>query len=302
MTAFPRLVCTFLIVGCGGLQASAKTGEATWRQIKTLAEKGTAHGNPDLLAYMNSLTPEDVIVAARVGCAEGARNTRLTLQSERRVAGQSNALMCFEFYFEAVRGDDNRNDNLNTVIEKLVDMLDDKVESSCLRGAVLVRLSTSRNTLFADSLHKYVHAKLAHVTIVLNSIVKDRTGSALFRCDAIRALVWALGEEVSAIYRSDPNVREILKEKGKDTNNVVDVSGLVRCGEVSLTEETLRALNPFKEQIRQLVEILGTILADEKNEPGDLRKQARRTLEGYRKSALAGIDDEVEKALQRAAD
>jgi predicted transcriptional regulator len=137
---------------------------------------------------------------------------------------------------------------------------------------------------------------------MLNRIVKDRTESAVFRGDAIDALAWALGEELSAICKSDANVREAIREEEKQTDNVVNVSQLVRSGEVNLTDDTIKAWKPTEARIRAYIELLGTILADEENEPEELRKEARRRLEGYRKSALTGIDDDVDEALRQGTD
>ena len=111
-----------------------------------------------------------------------------------------------------------------------------------------------------------------------------------------------LGRRAGEIIDSDENVRAVLNEKRKHSDHVVFPSELVRSGEAALTEETLKALEPIEARIRAYIKLLGTILADEENEPEDLRKQARRRLEGYRDSALSGIDDEVEKALRQTAD
>ena len=69
-----------------------------------------------------------------------------------------------------------------------------------------------------------------------------------------------------------------------------------------MTQETVQALKPLEEQTISFVKLLGAILADEENETAEFRNQVRRRLEGYRKSALTGIDEEVEKALGQADD
>ena len=145
-----------------------------------------------------------------------------------------------------------------------------------------------------------MNANEAKVTGLLTGLLKERAEDLLVRNEAMKCLAVRLGRQVRMICRSDPNVREVLKEKRKHTDKVIGVSELVRSGEVTLTEETMKALKPIEARTLAYVRLLGAILGDEHNEPEELRKEARRRLEGYRNSALTGIADEVKKALQPA--
>ena len=58
----------------------------------------------------------------------------------------------------------------------------------------------------------------------------------------------------------------------------------------------MKALKPVVEGVRANVKLLAGIFADE-NEPAHLGKQAKSTLESYRRSTLTQVDDEIDKAL-----
>jgi hypothetical protein len=155
---------------------------------------------------------------------------------------------------------------------------------------------------FDGEFQTYVSNNEPQVTEVLTIIVKGRDNEALLRREAMQCLGVRLGRQVSEIIRSDPNMRETLEQKRKHTNKVIRTTELVRSGEVRLAASTLKALEPLEVRTIAYVKLLGGILVDEENEPEELRKEARRRLEGYRQSALTGLDQEVEKALQKASD
>ena len=287
-------------------QGSQRQTLAAWERFRSLAAPPLAEQTPELkeelFAYVRSLFPEDVLTAAREGCIAGENKPKLTLDWERKAAAGSNALLCLEIYFGVLFQDEGRKQACEEMAGKVVKLVADRDEIICLRRAVVMRLSYSEKTPFQLALMDYPAAHPRKVDAILGAIIKRQDEEADLRREAISALKRGIHRQVRSICRSDLNVREAIREKRKQTDKVVNVSQLVRSGEVTLTDETVKALEPIGGRIRANVKLLGAILADEENAPEDLRKEARDTLEGYRKSALAGIDDEVEKALQESVD
>lgn len=292
MATFSRIVWVLALTVLAQVQGSARQDVNLWNMIESLVEQGTPHGNPQLVEYLQSLTAEEMLTAARQGCDAGVNKPKLTLEWERAAAAGSNALLCLEYYFD-------KSDTIDADAIRLLDIARDTQESPWLRRAIIVRMAGgSEGSRFANKFHPYVAAHVPEVDAILSKIIAGKRENALLRREAMDALGSVLRNQVRVVWNSDPDVRQAIMEKRKHTNKVVRVSELIRSGEVTLTENTIKTLKPIEERLRAYVKLLGAILADTDNEPEDLRKHATRKLETYLSSALTGIDDDVEKALQ----
>ena len=298
MSTLLRLSCVVVLAGSIQVGASPSETPDYWSHIQSLAEPDTPEQNLELIHYVKSLTPDELLTAARQGCVAGRNKPSLTLEWERAAAAQSNALLCFEFYFSALVDDEGGGNLLNVMTPKLINMCGDQGEALCLRCAIVARIASSPNTTFTSKLRAYVDAHLDEVDAILNKILGDPRQNALLRQEAMHALSSLLGRQVGAVCRLDPNVREMRKH----TNKALNVGELVRSGELALSEDTIKALKPIAARIRANVKLLGAILADKDKEPESLRKHARRKLEAYHRSALTQLDDEIAQALQEAGE
>ena len=306
MIVLGRVTQVLAVLAIIQAQGSQRQTLDAWERFRSLAApplaEQTLELKEELFAYVRSLSPEDVLMAAREGCIAGENKPKLTRDWERKAAAESNALLCLEIYFEVLSQDEERNQDCEEMAKTVMKLLTDRDELICLRRAIVKRISYTENTRFQLAMMHYAARHPREVDATLGILIKDQDEEIDLRKEAVAAVGRGIHMQARTIYHSDPNVRDAIKERHKHSNNLVDVSKLIRSGEVTFTEETLKALEPVEARILANVKLLGAILVDEKNEPGNLRRQARRWLEGYRQLALIGIDDEVEKALQQAAD
>ena len=293
MPLFLRVACLVVLTGFAQANESPEARPEPWGRICSFLEEDTGDVNPEFVEYLKSLTAEQMVLAARQACDEVARRSAEIKDMPPSCAAEIHVMACLHYYFARTDRDEG-----GTILLRVVS---DRGELPFLRRALISRMH-ERDEPFDAEFQTYVSNNEAKVTAVLTNILKGRDDDPLVRREAMQCVGLRLGRQVSEIIRSDPHMRETLKEKRKCTSRVIRATELVRSGEVSLTKETLRALEPVEARTIAYVKLLGAVVADEQNEPEELRKQARRRLEGYRKSALTGIADNVEKALGAAGD
>ena len=255
-----------------------------WGRIISLMEQSTAQGSPRLAECLKSLSPEEMLLGARQACAEVASRAGEMHDMPPEQVAEIYVMTCLYSYFDKVDRDEG--------CAALVKIVSDRAESPFFRRALIARMH-ERDEPFDGEFQTYVSNNEAQVTAVLTKILKG-PDDAPVRKEAMQCLRLRLGRRVGKIIRSDPNVHAVWEQ----THTVVPYAKMLRSGELTLTQETVQALKPLEAQTISYVKLLGAILADEENEPVEFRKQVRRRLEGYRKSALSGIDDDVEKALR----
>ncbi len=282
-------VCSLIaVVVFVGAQVPKKVAPPPWGQIRLLYRERIE----DVNTYLKSLSTEEMLTAARQACREVQEDTQEYREAPKWAVAEFHCIICLRFYFDKVDRDMGG--------AALLKIVGDQSEPHLLRRAMISRMWET-DVPFDGEFQAYVSKNEAKVTAVLTNILKGRDDDAMVRKEAMQCLGVRLGRQVSEIIRSDPNMRETLKEKRKHTSRVIRANELVRSGEVSLTEETMKALEPVEARTIAYVKLLGAIVADDENEPEELRKEARRRLEIWRRSRLTGLDDEVEKALQQAA-
>ena len=100
MSALLTAICAGVVMGCAGPHEKASGDAELWSEIRSLLERSGSTRDPELVDYLRSLTPEQMLAAARQGCEVGAADTHLPLDELRLDAAVSNALLCLEYYFE----------------------------------------------------------------------------------------------------------------------------------------------------------------------------------------------------------
>lgn len=277
MTIVLRLCVAILSAGVG---QSVEKGNAEalehWDRIKSLHEKGDPGSeNPDLEQYLKSLTPEEMIIAARQACEKHA---------------PYGIVLCLKHYIEN-SGDSEEG------IRKVLGIVADPGEHRDLRRALIQQMSCSRFNGFVDELQTYADGHVSEVYGILSTILQDRREDLLLRDAAMSTVAEGLREQMIKGCAADPNVRRV-KER---THKIVPVGEMVRAGELTLSADTWRELKPIEERILANAKALEAIVVDEENEPDTLRARAKFMLESYERLPLTQQGrNEVEKA--RGAD
>ena len=293
MIVFLRVMCVVVVVGSQHTQDTPRAPAEMWNHIRSLARENPSRKNPELVEYLKSLIPGQMLDAARYAWEECSRDPQFDSDEDRLDACGSGMMICLEYYLDKC--------DPKTCVTGLLDIARDRTECFALRYAIVASMSNAgARYRFSKELPSYVKNHLPQTEMVLAEILQNQREEALLRGEALQTLASLLREQTRIVFESDPRIRQALEEKRGHTDKDVNVDELIRAGEVPLTEETLKGLEPVEARTIAYVKLLGAILADEENEPEDIQKQAKRRLEGYRKSALTGIADEVEKAIQQA--
>ena len=294
-----RIGWAILIIGSTQFSGDPQDGAAICRKIQSFVHESHTRKDPRVVEYLKSLTPQEALAGARYACAETWNNPEFQeLPAENRSIGAGKAaLLCLSYFF-------HNCESIETGGEMLLKVAADKREHPSLRRGIVAAMTggTSRRyPAFIGRLGVYAEAHEKEVNALLTKIAMDKQEDVFLRSEAVRSFAVRLREKGLSICISDPNVQEAIEERRKQTDNVTNVSELIRSGEATLTDGTAKALQPIVERMRTNVKLLAGILAEE-NEPGDLRKQAKRTLEAYRRSPLMQVDDEIDKALGQGDD
>lgn len=284
----------FLILACVATLASPLPSQEVptrrapmWPKIQALVEEGTPYGNAKLLEYLQSLTREELLGTVREACAAGLNRLGLTLEWERAAAAESNALLCLEgYYYGESNNGEGRTERLTVATDRLAGIAADNRETVCFRSIVIASVGYTRGSRFRETLMTHSDAHFARWETVLNEISRNREEDPRLRKEAVSAIGRMTGERIRAIYRLDPNVREMRKH----TDQVLNVGVLVRSGELILAPETVRALEPYGRRIKAHVRILEGILAEGKDGLETLQAHAQRLLESHQRSSFVRLD------------
>ena len=282
------MFCAVLLMPVLQMRDSPQATREPWGRIRLLEEKGTAHGNPELLNYLKSLTAEEMLTAARQASREAEAHAGPYSDTPRIAAANLAVSLCLQYYTD-------KWEHPADGVRRVLKVLNDADESPLLRHAILELMSCSPFNPFVEELRAYASAHLPEVDRLLSSIVKNKREDPGLRDAAMFALGAILEDKVRLACLSDANVRAESKRTGK----VVRVGELVRSGELSLAETTWKALKPIEERILANAKLLSAIMQDQKNEPETLRARARVRLKAYRRLPLVQVD-EIDRILQRS--
>ena len=286
MKAFLTVCSLIAVSGIAGTHEAENASPTPWGKIRSLSSR---ERSAELSNYLESLTTEEMLTAARQACREVEDDPEEHHDAPAWAAAEFHTIICLRHYFD--KG--NRNEGGAA----LLGIISDRSESHLLRRALISRLWNTK-VPFDVEFQAYVRDNQANVTTLLTRILKDKTEPWLVRDGTMDYLAHQITTEIWKIIRSDPNAHAVWER----THTFVFVGKMLRSGELTLTEHTLEALKPLEERTIAYVKLLGAILADEESEPEEFRKQVKLRLEGYRRSALTGIDEKVEKALRETGE
>jgi hypothetical protein len=282
-----------MLVG-GGVDAQHAKNATTgpWGQIRRLARDSSPEGSAELLKYLESLTPAEMLTAARQACDERAAYTGKNTEATPEAVAEMDVVLCLHYYFDKV----DRDEGSATLLQ----IVGNTSESSLFRRAIVAYMYGDAKTRFQQTFQAYTQAHRSEVYDMLVAILENDRDDVVVRKQVIDSLGRQIGKEASAIIESDDNVREAVREKRRHSDSAVFVNELIRTNDIALTEDTVEKLKPVEARALVYIGLLGTILANDATEPEQLRKHAKRSLEGYRRSVLRRMDAEVEKALASA--
>lgn len=275
--------CVLLIHVTGTNLGSPRDATDVWTQIRSF--DNPPEGNPDLIAFLKSLSPAQMLTAARQASDEAAK---FASDGERAAAGDFNVIFCLEYYFE------NSADR-DMAAQRLLAIVSDKTESPWFRRAILVAISSGRKTSFLDSLISYVTGRMPAFTEALEGVLTDPQENPWVRRAGIESMHSLISEQARVVYMSDSNVLALNRRTGR----AVAVGEMVRSGELTLTDRTKKALEPIETRVHANAELLGQILGNE-DESKELRLAAKRALKGYLRLPLNNFEP-IERALEHRA-
>lgn len=291
MTASLETMFIVLFAGIAETTGSQPKTPDLWQRIRLLREPDTPEQNLKLENYLKSLTAEEMLLAARQACEEVANRPKEITVIPVAAAGELHVGLCLRYYFDKIA--------LDPGAHELLAVVRNKDDCAVLRAGIIRRMGDSPETRSEEMLQRYMEVHRPELDAILTRILGDRNDDPIVRAEVIDTLTWLLTEQTRKITLADANRHAIWEQ----THEVVPVGELMRSGELTLTEETLKALEPVEAQGRTYVKLFAAILADEKNEPQGLRERARRTLEReYKRLPFPELDEEIDKALQRTAD
>ena len=283
-----------VVTGCGAAPRPAVGDERLWGRISSLLEEGASTRDPELVEYLKSLTPQQMLAAAREACEEGASDTRLPSDELRLEAAVSNALVCLEYYFDS--------SNTDEAVRMLFERAADPGEHPWFRFALVgCTGGVASRHRFGTGLQRYTLTQWAEVESLLSKMLSARQQDACLRKQIVKSLSGALHRQFWAACRADPNIRRALEEGAGQGSEILQVIDLVKSGDVHLDEATWQVLKPIVARIHDNIRLLSSINADRDNEAEPVREQARRSLERYRGLPLLDLDEEIDKALRQAA-
>ena len=260
-----------------------------WATIRSFGDP--AGGSPEREAYLESLTPEEMLRGARQACEriEAHVSAGRHFDAPPEAGASLSVALCLTYYIDKA--------GLDTGGKTLMKVVAEPGESPYLRSAIIARIDIPV-TRFHYMFQKYVDTHRSEIDTVFEGILGNECNDPLVQEGVVRALGGSLRRQVDNIAESDPSVLAIRKQTGRP----VIVGKLVRSGEVTLSDDTLKALEPLQARSVAYIKLISAIVAKGENQREGFESEVRRRLELYRESPLTGIDQEVEKALKRIGD
>ena len=287
---------TYVVVLMASIQVDERPrpNREIWTRIRSFGEENPSKRNPEMVRYLQSLTPEEMLGAARAACQEGAGDGSLPSDELRLNVAVSNALVCLEYCFD--------NANADQVARMLLERASDPREHPWLRYAIVGCTHGFSRHRFGTRLSAYTLTHGSEVQALLNRMLKAGEEDRYLRAATVTSLAAVLREQFWVTCQSDANVRRALQENPPEGNEFLQVMRLVKSGDVDLDEGTWETLKPVLAKIDDSITLLGLIAADRENEPEAVREEAKRGLKGYKMLRCRGLDHKIDKALEEAGD
>ena len=294
MSTLLKLMYVVVLMACIQVDERPGPNPEIWNRIRSFGEENPSIRNPELVRYLQSLTPEEVLGAARAACEEGAADARLPSDELRLNVAVSNALVCLEYCLD--------NPNADGVARMLLERAGDPREHPWLRYAIVECTHGFSRHRFGTGLCAYTLAHGDEVHALLSDMLKAGEEDRYLRASTVTSLAAVLREQFWVTCQSDPNVRRALKESPAKGSEFLQVMKLVKSGDVDLDERTWETVKPVLSKIVDSIKLLGSIAADRENEPEGVREEAKRGLKGYKMLRSPDLDEKIDEALQPSGD
>ncbi|HMO51627.1 MAG TPA: hypothetical protein PKE26_10435 [Kiritimatiellia bacterium] len=231
-----------------------------WNHIQRLVkEYDTPQGNPQLETYLKSLTPDQMLQAAR----EYSQYAANKFPTDNWAEAVMDVGLTLTFYGTDQGG--LANDRLRVLLKCIAD----KNENDFFREA-LVRLVRQRYwEQMTDDQRRQSRQTFLEV-------LSDKNAPGRLRVLSCRELTQALAENHRRVIVSDKNIRPLRSDRQKWQN----VNGLVRDGEIRLEPETRNALKAINEEIAAITPALARLSQDDAETP-EVKEQAQSALKAF---------------------
>jgi hypothetical protein len=262
-----------VVSAVSALAICAREREDYWSRIEALAEKGTGHGNPQLVKYLKSLSRDQMLVAARLYC-EKVQKTRPPNDWAPSVAP---LMLALAFYYEEVAGVDLDKGVLkqetgalsDDSFDKLLAIIADSREVEFFRYALANMVRSCYAPHFTerqqDRAHKAITAVLRNVEV-----------SARLRAECCESLLKVLAQGYVNVIKTDPAIRKVFQAGPPEQRR--NVFPLIDSGEIKLSAQTIAQLVPMRTRIREFRTLL-TEITQRDREPVELRRVAMQSLD-----------------------
>jgi hypothetical protein len=226
-------------------------------RLKALTKSGTAHKNPELEAFLRSLTRDEMLVAAKQVAEKVGPGV-----DETAWEGTSWQVTLFLEYYGDEQG------GLSDVwLDRLVQIIRNREESGFLRHGIVDDLVESHYPRLTDAQKETCRRAFMEV-------LEDAKSPSALRRKCAFELVSIYAEGYRGAIHSDPNVVDLTRSRPEARRDMLDI---VSSRKIKLAPETLEKLSWWRGRIREVRQVLVKI-RDSEEEPEHLKKGARMYL------------------------
>lgn len=249
-----------ILLACCLLGPSLLYGETgVWTRVEELLRHDTPHGNPQLEAYLKTLTRPQMLEAARECCEKAvARAPEATW--EGCALPVSIALL---FYVDTEGG--LADDALN----ELLDCIVSEKEGQLFRESLVGLLRQRYWEQMTDDQRKQCRKRFA-------GFLSGKKAPARLRALVCRELESAIARDYRRIIYSDNNVRPLRTDREKWRN----LNDLIRKGEVRLDPETRKSMKILRDEMENITPTL-TALSQDAAESPEVKGRAQGALKTF---------------------
>lgn len=248
------------LLACCLLGPSLLYGETSvWTRIEELSRYETPQGNPQLEAYLKTLTRQQMLEAARECCAKAEQR----VPRERWEEGVLPVGIALWFYGDAEGG--LPDDALNQLLDCIVSEKEGQLFRESLVGLLRQRYWEQMN----DDQRKQSRQRFA-------AFLSGKKASARLRALVCRELELAMAQDYRRIIYSDDNVRRLRNDKEKWRN----LNDLIRKGEVRLDPETRKSMKTLRGEMEKITPTL-TALSQDAAESPEVKDRAKAALKTF---------------------
>ncbi|MBN1909668.1 MAG: hypothetical protein JW818_08015 [Pirellulales bacterium] len=243
-------IALYVLLATGPVLAKEADAPDYWSNIVELSKKGTPAGNPELERYLESLTRDEMLTAARQ-CARSLQNT---LRDDEWGPGVFSIGLVLSKYGEK---DGSLSDES---LDKLLAILADPKEPAFLRFA-LANMANGRfeSRLTAKQTDRCVKR--------LTDVLRDDHAPERARDECCRSARSILESRYKTLIYLDPAVREVRRtslERWREIDSLLDK------GDVQLSAATKKKLANWRDRVHAFRKIL-TRIEENDREPTKVR-------------------------------